>query len=319
MAASPYTVGFVYVMTNELMPGIVKVGQTSLLPEDRAADLYTTGVPLPFEVAYRIATSRPKALERAVHQYFHTQRVNHGREFFRVPVEEAIEAVRWAAIETSGIESWKSSERHSLRSGDRLALTLQAGQMFAVVAYPTVLSTRSEPIDFWQAHSDGDLLEIVVTDSASHVAGLSDGDPGGAEDPVPYLNRAKTVVNGLINGRELLVPGDRLVWVPAQQDAAVQASVVFEARDFCQVVSRTWSPQFGPEGFPLLLNLPTLTELWPAAHRSIQEALALPLPRSWSPRDKHASSYEDFGSPLPPLPPPEHWLPQLKPRARKVK
>lgn len=239
MAASPFTVGFVYVMTNELMPGIVKVGHTSLLPEDRAADLYTTGVPQPFEVAYRSATSRPEAVERTVHKYLHAHRINRGREFFRVPVQEAIEAVRLAAIEAAGIDSWKSSDRHHLRSENRLALPLEAGQMFALVAFRSAMAERAEPIDLWQAHSDGDLLEILVIESASHVAGFSDGDPSCTEDPVPYLNRAKTVVNGMVNGRERLVPGDRLVWLPAQQDAESQASVIFEARDYCQVVSRT--------------------------------------------------------------------------------
>jgi hypothetical protein len=34
----------------------------------------------------------------------------------------------------------------------------------------------------------------------------------------------------------------------------VCTSVMFEAKDYCQVVSRTRSPQFSPEGFPLLLN-----------------------------------------------------------------
>jgi hypothetical protein len=317
MASSTRTVGFVYVLTNELMPGIVKVGQTLGLPEDRAKGLYTTGVPEPFEVAYRSATSRPEAVERRAHKLLGEYRTNSKREFFRVSVEDAVEAVRQAVVEVASIGSWKSSEPHLLQSGDRLALTLEAGQAFALVGYKSlgdVLSGNADIIDLWQAHSHGDLLEIFATESARHIAGLSDGDPGGTDDPVPYLNREETVANGLINGRERLMPGERLVWLPAPEDADVESSVVFEAIDYCQIVSRAWSPQFGSQGFPLLLNEFTYTDAWPAARRSIREALALPVPRAWAPREDRDPQWEPIGS-RPPNP--EHWLPQLKRRHRR--
>lgn len=62
-------------------------------------------------------------------------------------------------------------------------------------------------------------------------------------DPVPYLNREENVINGLINGRERLMPGERLVWLPAPEDAETESAVVFEMRTHCQVVSRTWKPE----------------------------------------------------------------------------
>ena len=44
--------GIVYVLTNPAMPGMVKIGKTGREVEARLNDLYTTGVPLPFECAY---------------------------------------------------------------------------------------------------------------------------------------------------------------------------------------------------------------------------------------------------------------------------
>lgn len=42
----------VYVLTNPAMPGIVKIGKTNREdPQVRMSELYTTGVPLPFECA----------------------------------------------------------------------------------------------------------------------------------------------------------------------------------------------------------------------------------------------------------------------------
>ena len=41
--------GTVYVLTNPAMPGMVKIGKTTRDVTHRLKDLYSTGVPLPFE------------------------------------------------------------------------------------------------------------------------------------------------------------------------------------------------------------------------------------------------------------------------------
>jgi len=62
-----YSVGFTYVLSNPAMPGMVKVGYSTRLAEDRAKELYTTGVPLPYAVEFGAATSFPEDVEAAVH------------------------------------------------------------------------------------------------------------------------------------------------------------------------------------------------------------------------------------------------------------
>ncbi|MGH3802457.1 MAG: GIY-YIG nuclease family protein, partial [Pseudonocardiaceae bacterium] len=62
-----HSVGFVYVLGNDEMPSLVKIGLSSLLPEDRAKKGFGTFVPVPYEVLFRAVTSRPVELERAVH------------------------------------------------------------------------------------------------------------------------------------------------------------------------------------------------------------------------------------------------------------
>ncbi|MBF6353622.1 GIY-YIG nuclease family protein [Nocardia higoensis] len=44
------TTGFVYILTNKKMPGLVKIGMTGRLIGDRVRELYNTSVPVPFEV-----------------------------------------------------------------------------------------------------------------------------------------------------------------------------------------------------------------------------------------------------------------------------
>jgi predicted transcriptional regulator len=83
--------GIVYLLTNECMPGVVKIGMTSREDMDaRLRELYTTGVPLPFDCVYACKVDCFKELEQALHEAFEPQRVNPNREFFRIKPSQAI-------------------------------------------------------------------------------------------------------------------------------------------------------------------------------------------------------------------------------------
>ena len=75
---------FVYVLTNEAMPGIVKIGMTTSPIEARMLQLDTTGVPLPFECYYAARVNDQKRVEKALHEAFGDHRVRKTREFFRL-------------------------------------------------------------------------------------------------------------------------------------------------------------------------------------------------------------------------------------------
>lgn len=76
------TKGHVYIITNEAMPGLVKIGRTARTVEHRVGELNTTGVPFPFEVYAEFATPNCIELERWVHSQLANCRVNEQREFF---------------------------------------------------------------------------------------------------------------------------------------------------------------------------------------------------------------------------------------------
>lgn len=80
--------GYVYVLTNPDMPHVVKVGKTTQLPEFRACELKTTGVPSDFVVEFYIKCDCMSSLENLVHERLPNRR--EGREFFEVPLEQAI-------------------------------------------------------------------------------------------------------------------------------------------------------------------------------------------------------------------------------------
>ncbi len=315
MTTNSQSVGFVYVLTNKAMPGLVKVGFTMSLAEDRSLSLYTSGVPEPFVIAFRSATSWPRKVEQHAHKLLAAQRHNKSREFFRISAEEAILAIREALLCDGGIANWDARSTCVIEGGDRLALSLRKGQVFALVGYTDMtqlLTKNSTIIDLWQAHSDGDLLEIMGSHSSEYVAGISDNDPGSTDDPVPFLDRKRTVPNGQINGRERLSIGERLVWLPPPDSSKDEQWVVFEASCPCQVVSRTWTPIAGEHGFSYLLNDFQHHDIWPAAKLAIQAALALPVPRSWASRSTHDNWTPAGTEPQPP----EYWLPQLNRRPK---
>lgn len=88
--------GYVYVLANPSMPGVVKVGMTTRDPQQRARELSGTGVPTPFKVEVAYWTSAPDRAERVAHQLLADERLSQGREFFRCSAADADIAVQRA-------------------------------------------------------------------------------------------------------------------------------------------------------------------------------------------------------------------------------
>ena len=85
----------VYVLSNPAMPGLIKIGRTA--DDDavaRIAQLYTTGVPVPFTVEYACTVENPDEVEKALHIAFGPNRINPKREFFKIDPEQAISILK---------------------------------------------------------------------------------------------------------------------------------------------------------------------------------------------------------------------------------
>ena len=74
----------VYGLTNTTMPGLVKIGRTSRELQVRVAELHTTGVPQPFDVAVAYRVDDGAVIEQALHRAFRPYRISDRREFFRI-------------------------------------------------------------------------------------------------------------------------------------------------------------------------------------------------------------------------------------------
>jgi hypothetical protein len=89
----------VYILVNEAMPGLVKIGYHR--GEDlvgRIRGLYTSGVPLPFELFYACEVKNAQLVEARLHDAFGDHRLGKGREFFRIAPERVKAALSIAEI-----------------------------------------------------------------------------------------------------------------------------------------------------------------------------------------------------------------------------
>ena len=83
--------GIVYVLSNPAMPKIVKIGLTTREGiEQRMKELFTTGVPVPFECAFACLVDDCQAVENALHIAFSPNRIHPKREFFSIEPEQPI-------------------------------------------------------------------------------------------------------------------------------------------------------------------------------------------------------------------------------------
>lgn len=93
-------IGIVYVLTNPAMPNLIKIGYTA--NEDvkiRMAQIYSSGVPLPFECVYAARVVDHERVEKALHIAFGPDRINPKREFFEIEPTQAIAIIKLLEIE----------------------------------------------------------------------------------------------------------------------------------------------------------------------------------------------------------------------------
>ena len=83
--------GHVYVLINDCMPDLIKVGMTTRSIDQRIEELSRTAVPMPFRCTYSVFSPDCADLERSIHERLESHRVSKSREFFRCTPDYAEE------------------------------------------------------------------------------------------------------------------------------------------------------------------------------------------------------------------------------------
>jgi T5orf172 domain len=88
----------VYVLTNEAMEGMVKIGRTTTSVEQRIRELDNTSMPLPFQCFYAAEVGNSAFVESKLHRIFSDKRIRSNREFFRADANQVKEAIQLAEL-----------------------------------------------------------------------------------------------------------------------------------------------------------------------------------------------------------------------------
>ena len=175
------TEGIVYVLTNPAMPKMVKIGRTGNDIDARLSQLYSTGVPLPFECAYAARVADMDKVEKAFHNAFRPYRVNPKREFFSIDPEQAIglldlmkledmtpavqqEAERVDVEARAAVDKFKKSRRPNLRFS-KLGIPVGATLQFTEGDQTCQVVSRK--------HVEFDGKQWSMTGLAQHLTGLT--------------------------------------------------------------------------------------------------------------------------------------------------
>ena len=87
--------GHVYILENDSMPGLIKIGKTVRNSRERARELsHSTGVPTPFRVVFELSSDKYETLEGEVHRKLARYRVGNNREFFKCRAGIAIKVIK---------------------------------------------------------------------------------------------------------------------------------------------------------------------------------------------------------------------------------
>lgn len=86
--------GYLYIISSPSLPDMVKIGVTRRLnPSIRVKELSSSSLPFPFELNAYCFNNDAFELESNMHNYFDAYRVSPNREFFYVPIEQAIDVL----------------------------------------------------------------------------------------------------------------------------------------------------------------------------------------------------------------------------------
>ena len=85
--------GYIYILSNPAMSGLLKIGFTVRDVQSRVQELSSsTSIPAPFEIEYYCLTRDVEEIEKEVHYRLGKYRQS-GKEFFTIPLELAVKII----------------------------------------------------------------------------------------------------------------------------------------------------------------------------------------------------------------------------------
>lgn len=177
----------IYILTNEAMPGYVKIGKTTTSLEQRIRELSaSTSVPFPFTCFYACTVKDSTFVEHQLHDAFDNNRVNPRREFFQITPERVVSALKLAEIENITPKKDIVDTKEDQKALNEARAEMRAKFNFKMVNIPVgaeLIFSRNETkkakvVDSKQVEVDGNITSISA--SAQKLLGYDYGVQGTA-------------------------------------------------------------------------------------------------------------------------------------------
>ena len=162
--------GYVYILFNPaFQTNQYKIGKTTKRPEVRAREISAaTGVPRDFQVLYEDKVVDCERAERLIHQRLHECRSSTSREFFELPLKDAIDAVRQVAEEVGRLSDPDKAEDNAETASGKDAPSVASGEITVIPPEPRrrsksrAVTGTSVTFDDHSAYTDTPRREILI-------------------------------------------------------------------------------------------------------------------------------------------------------------
>ena len=190
----------VYILTNEAMPGYIKIGRTETDVGQRMSSLDTTGVPLPFQCYFAARVEDYALVEKMLHTAFGDFRVRNSREFFKMDPYRARVVLEHIAVEdvtpredTSTDQEGKDALEKVSKIGSRYDMEKYGIPVGAVLQYTSEPALTCTVIDARTVDYKGQQVSL------SRAAVLANADRGGTatalQGPIWWLFEGETLAS----------------------------------------------------------------------------------------------------------------------------
>lgn len=241
--------GSLYIMQNPVFPpNVLKIGRTERNARERAKELFTTGLPDPFDICYEREVPDCVLAEKLVHQSLKKHRHRDNREFFIIPLQQAISTIE-EIIYTEFEKNVPTIHAgiHKLEAGTTFRWTCHTKGIVLLFRYEHWLSEEPTIENFWGCKDrDHVLLTTRLKTDLPELVKLA------------HDHYAVGSLSEIMN----VFPGDRIVVISSPQSKlnSQQLSLfgsdlsivsIIDCRERAKMLGFMESIERHPDGFPI--------------------------------------------------------------------
>ena len=170
------------------MPGICKIGFAYDV-ESRMKELFTTAMPEPHRIAWRVNVYNKASVEKLIHKYLHDYRIRSDREYFNLDADEAYDMIfrntemdKFVSIDLEPIAGEKliylPNEHYTCRVMEQDYFEydryLESYEEFEEKELDVVKLSESQEEEYYRVKSGGDLPTTTLRELTRKLMGISE-------------------------------------------------------------------------------------------------------------------------------------------------